>query len=60
VPDNDISNKTLQDESRGQFHFDGGGTFTLNLKSVKTKNDNINYIQVSAPQKDTFHISYRY
>ncbi|SAL96139.1 hypothetical protein [Absidia glauca] len=52
VPDNDISNKTLQDESRGQFHFDGGGTFTLNLKSVKTKNDNINYIQGHMRLKD--------
>ncbi|ORZ10078.1 hypothetical protein BCR42DRAFT_112220 [Absidia repens] len=47
VPDMDISNKTLQDQSRGQFHFDDGGSFSLNIKSVKTKNDNINYIQVN-------------
>ncbi|CAO3616408.1 unnamed protein product [Cunninghamella echinulata] len=52
VPDNDISDKTLRMDNRGEFKFIGEGTFTLNIKSIKTKNDHINYIEGHLRLKD--------
>ncbi|CAO3608837.1 unnamed protein product [Cunninghamella blakesleeana] len=39
-------------DARGEFHFIGEGTFTLNIKSIKTKSDHINYIEGHLRLKD--------
>ncbi|KAI8086537.1 uncharacterized protein BX664DRAFT_336101 [Halteromyces radiatus] len=50
--ENDIVNRTLLQTNRGQFHVDNGGTFSLNIKSIRTKSENINYIQGHIRLKD--------
>ncbi|KAI8374372.1 uncharacterized protein BYT42DRAFT_576128 [Radiomyces spectabilis] len=52
VPDADTSNRTLQDDYRGHFQFDGNGSFTLNIKSVATQKEDINYIEGYMRLKD--------
>ncbi|ORX62922.1 hypothetical protein DM01DRAFT_1297822 [Hesseltinella vesiculosa] len=51
--DNDPStNTTLLEEKRGEFLFDQGGSFMMNLKSIKTQNDDIYYIEGHLRLKD--------
>ncbi|KAG0173222.1 hypothetical protein DFQ30_008491 [Apophysomyces sp. BC1015] len=45
-------NKTTRDEARGSFRFDGIGSFTLHLKSIATKNENVNFIEGYMRLKD--------
>ncbi|KAI8983562.1 hypothetical protein BDB01DRAFT_791258 [Pilobolus umbonatus] len=49
----DSMNKTEIDTARNNFHFDGSGTFSLNLKSTSTKNVNINYLEGYIRMKDS-------
>ena len=47
VPDTDTAvNRTAKDSAWGRFPFEGGGSFTLNLKSLKTIVEDVNYIEV--------------
>ncbi|ORY94080.1 hypothetical protein BCR43DRAFT_495831 [Syncephalastrum racemosum] len=53
VPASDpASNHTLQEEERGDFRFDGDGSFTLNLKSIATKDEGVHYIEGYMRLKD--------
>lgn len=42
----DSTNKTEMDNARSKFKFEGPGSFSVNLKAMKTLNDDINYIEV--------------
>lgn len=47
LPDDDTNNnRTSQDEARGNFQFDGDGSFTLNIKSMGTRDENVHYVEV--------------
>lgn len=46
--DETANNRTLQDEARGSFRFDDGGSFTLNINSMATKDENIHYVEVNS------------
>ena len=46
VPDTDTSNRTLEDDARGTFKLDDGGSFTFNVKSSPTSDESISYIEV--------------
>ncbi|KAF7728629.1 hypothetical protein EC973_005856 [Apophysomyces ossiformis] len=48
----DQLNETARDEARGSFRFDGVGSFTLHLKSIATKNENVNFIEGYMRLKD--------
>lgn len=41
------TNKTEMDNARSKFEFDGPGSFSVNLKAIKTNNSDINYIEVT-------------
>ncbi|KAI8061749.1 hypothetical protein BC940DRAFT_309656 [Gongronella butleri] len=47
IDDDTTTNATLVEDRRGSFQFDQGGSFMMNLKSVKTQHDGIHYIEVT-------------
>ncbi|CAO3640235.1 unnamed protein product [Mucor hiemalis] len=48
----DSTNKTEMDNARSKFKFEGPGSFSVNLKAMKTVNEEINYIEGYIRLKD--------
>ncbi|KAI7867555.1 hypothetical protein BDF14DRAFT_667609 [Spinellus fusiger] len=46
-PSDTTYNQTLEEINRGEFKFTGLGSYTLNLKSIKTEDEHVHYIEAS-------------